>query len=66
MQEEDKQQEGRKALLFALRGEEPGAAHELPKGVFRIGSDEDNDLVLKDRDVMPSQLEVSFVEDRYS
>jgi tetratricopeptide (TPR) repeat protein len=65
MQEEDKQPAGRKALLFSLRGEEPGAAHVLPKGVFRIGSDEDNDLVLKDRDVMPSQLEVSFVEDRY-
>ena len=32
---------------------------------FRIGSDEGNDLVLKDRDVQPQQLEISFAEDRF-
>jgi tetratricopeptide (TPR) repeat protein len=34
----------------------------LPRDVFRIGSDEDNELVLKDRDVQPQQLEVSYSE----
>jgi len=65
MQDEDKQEGGGKALLFQLRGEESGVAHPLPRDVFRIGSDEGNDLVLKDRDVQPQQLEISFTEDRF-
>jgi tetratricopeptide (TPR) repeat protein len=65
MWDEDKQEGGGKALLFQLRGEQPGTAHPLPQKVFRIGSDEGNDLVLKDRDVQPQQLEISFVEDRF-
>jgi len=65
MQGEDKQEGGGKALLFQLRGEQSGAAHPLPRAVFRIGSDEGNDLVLKDRDVQPQQLEISFTEDRF-
>jgi tetratricopeptide (TPR) repeat protein len=65
MQDEDKQEGGGKALLFQLRGEQPGVAYPLPRDVFRIGSDEGNDLVLKDRDVQPQQLEISFSEDRF-
>jgi len=65
MQEEDKQEGGGKALLFQLRGEEPGTAHPLPKDVFRIGSDEGSDLVLKDRDVQPQQLEIRCAEDGF-
>ncbi len=65
MQDEDKQEGGGKALLFQLRGEQSGAIHPLPRDVFRIGSDEDNDLVLKDRDVQPQQMEISFTEDRF-
>jgi tetratricopeptide (TPR) repeat protein len=65
MQGEDKQEGGGKALLFQLRGEQPGTAHPLPRDVFRIGSDEGNDLVLKDRDVQPQQLEINFTEDRF-
>ena len=65
MQEEDKQEGTGKALLFELRGVQPGATHPLPRDVFRIGSDEGNDLVLKDRDVQPQQLEISFAQDRF-
>ena len=65
MQEEDKQEGVGKALLFQLRGEQQGVAYPLPRDVFRIGSDEGNDLVLKDRDVQPQQLEISFAEDRF-
>ena len=61
----NKQEGGGKALLFQLRGEHPGTAHPLPRDVFRIGSDEGNDLVLKDRDVQPQQVEISFNEDRF-
>ncbi len=65
MQPEERRKDGGNALLFQLRGDEPGSALALPKGVFRIGSDEDNDLVLKDRDVKPNQLEITFQEDRF-
>ena len=65
MQEEDKQEGIGKALLFQLRGEQPGVAHPLPRDIFLIGSDEGNDLVLKGRDVQPQQLEISFAEDRF-
>ena len=65
MQPEDDRKDGGNALLFQLRGDEPGSALALPKGVFRVGSDEDNDLVLKDRDVKPNQLEITFQEDRF-
>lgn len=65
MQEEESQKTSGNALLFQLRGDEPGAAFPLPRGLFRIGSDEDNDLVLKDRDVKPNQLEITFQEDRF-
>lgn len=65
MQDEDKQEGVGKALLFQLRGEQPGVAYPLPKDVFLIGSDEGNDLVLKDRDVQPQQLEISFAEDGF-
>lgn len=65
MRDDERQEGGGKALLFQLRGEQSGAAHPLPRDVFRIGSDEDNDLVLKDRDVQPQQLEIRFIEDRF-
>ncbi len=52
------------ALLFELRGRRPGTAHRIPREGLRIGSDEENDLVLKDRDVKPFQLEVAWFEDR--
>jgi tetratricopeptide (TPR) repeat protein len=62
MQEEDRQEHTASALLFQLRGESPSSTYPLPRGVFRIGSDEENDLVLRDRDVKPNQLEIRFVE----
>jgi tetratricopeptide (TPR) repeat protein len=65
MQEEDKQEGSGRCLLFQLRGEQPGAAHPLPLDVFRIGSDEGNDLVLRDRDIQPEQLEIRFTEDQF-
>jgi tetratricopeptide (TPR) repeat protein len=65
MQEEDRQDVSGKALLFQLRGEHPGAAHPLPLDVYRIGADESCDLVLKDRDVQPQQLEIRFTEERF-
>ncbi len=61
MQDEDRQEENGTALLFELRGAQPGSAHPLPRGAYRIGATDDNDLVLKDRDVQPQQLEISFV-----
>jgi tetratricopeptide (TPR) repeat protein len=64
-QEEDRSQGTGKAVLFELRGAQPGAAHPLPRGVFHIGSDEANDLVLKDRDVQPRQLEIRFTPDGF-
>ena len=65
MQDEEKQEGSGKALLFQLRGEQSGSAHPLSLDVFRIGSTEDNDLVLKDRDVQPQQLEIRFSEDGF-
>ncbi len=65
MQDEDRQKSEGRALLFQLRGEQAGSARPLPRGVFRIGATDDNDLVLKDRDVQPQQLEISFTEGRF-
>ncbi len=65
MQEEERSGDIGRALLFELRGGRQGTAHSLPWTGFRIGSNEDNDLVLKDRDVQPQQLEISFVEDGF-
>ncbi len=65
LQEEDGSQGTGRAVLFELRGAQPGAAHPLPRGVFHVGSDEANDLVLKDRDVQPHQLEIRFTADGF-
>lgn len=65
MQDEGREEGVGRAVLFELRGGQPGAAHLLPKDVFRIGSDDSNDLVLKDRDVQPQQLEIRYTEDGF-
>jgi len=36
------------AVLFELRGDHPGSVNVISEAVFRIGSDAENDLVLKD------------------
>jgi hypothetical protein len=46
------------AFLFELRGQSPGVAQGLTQDVFRIGSDLENDLVLKDPGVALYQAEI--------
>jgi len=45
-------------LLFELRGENPGSSRGLAEGVFRIGSDRENDLILKDASLSLYQAEI--------
>ena len=50
------------ACLFELSGDRPGSAHGLHQDVFRIGSDSENDLVLKDPSVALYQVEIHSLE----
>jgi len=54
------------ALLFELRGENPGAVHVMSGDVFRIGSDEENELVLKDRHVALYQAEIHVLQNLFT
>ena len=53
------------ALLFELRGENPAAVHFLSEEVFRIGSDAENNLILKDPGVALYQTEVNVLDRQY-
>jgi len=58
-------QERETALLFELRGEDPGAIHSLAQDVFRMGSDAENDFIMKDPGVALYQVEISLVNKQY-
>jgi tetratricopeptide (TPR) repeat protein len=53
------------AFLFELRGDNPGLAYALNQDVFRIGSDAENDLVLKDPGVALYQVEIHVLDGRH-
>jgi len=53
------------AVLFELRGDHPGSVNVLSEEVFRIGSDVENDLVLKDREIALYQAEIRRVQERF-
>lgn len=53
------------ASLFELRGENPGIVHILSDEVFRIGSDAENDLILKDPGVTLYQAEINALKGQY-
>ena len=45
-------------ILFELRGENPGTLRVISEGVFRIGSDRENELVLKEASISLYQAEI--------
>lgn len=57
--------ERRSALLFELHGENPGTVHVLSGDLFRIGSDEENDLVLREQNIALYQAEIETSDDRF-
>jgi hypothetical protein len=62
---EDVLQEHEGAFLFELRGQSPGVAQGLTRDVFRIGSDLENDLIMKDPGVALYQAEIVFQDRRF-
>ena len=55
----------RSALLFELRGENSGAVHVISQDPFRIGSDEENDLVLKEPNIALYQAEIQSFQGQF-
>jgi tetratricopeptide (TPR) repeat protein len=53
------------AVLFELRGDRPGSAHLVKGNVFRIGSDTENDLLLRDRDIALYQAEIRLIQGQF-
>jgi len=53
------------AFMFELRGQSPGVAQGLTRDVFRIGSDMENDLILKDAGVALYQAEIRLEKEQF-
>ncbi len=53
------------AFLFELSGQSPGVAQGLTPEVFRIGSDMENDLIMKDQGIALYQAEISLQSQKF-
>jgi hypothetical protein len=53
------------AVLFELRGANPGGVHVIYGDVFRIGSDVENDLILQEREIALYQAEIRNLQGQF-